>query len=57
MTVVLTETLVKKLFGQDKAIGEIIKLNNSKELTVGAIIKEPEEVLGAAFTEKVRSDR
>src|SRR4030042_5140570 len=41
MTVVLTETLVKKLFGQDKAIGEIIKLNNSKELTVGAIIKEP----------------
>jgi putative ABC transport system permease protein len=41
MTVVLTETLVKKLFGQDKAVGEIIKLNNSKELTVGAIIKEP----------------
>ena len=41
MTVVLTETLMKKLFGPDKAIGKIIKLNNSQELTVSAIIKEP----------------
>ena len=41
MTIVLTETLAKKLFGPDKAIGKILKLNNSKELTVRAIIKEP----------------
>jgi putative ABC transport system permease protein len=41
MTIVLTETLAKKLFGPDKAIGKILKLDNSKELTVRAIIKEP----------------
>jgi len=36
LTVVITETLEKKLFGFEKAIGKIIKLNNSKELTVSA---------------------
>jgi putative ABC transport system permease protein len=41
MKVVLTETLAKKLFGQENAIGKILKLNNTKELTVSAIIKEP----------------
>ena len=41
MTIVLTETLAKKLFGPDKAVGKILKLNNSQELTVSAIIKEP----------------
>jgi len=41
LTVVITETLEKKLFGFEKAIGKIIKLNNSKELTVSAVIEEP----------------
>jgi putative ABC transport system permease protein len=41
MTVVITETLAKKLFGTDDPIGKNIKLNNDRELTVGAIIKEP----------------
>lgn len=41
MTIVLTETLAKKLFGTDKAIGKILKLNNNQELTVSAIIQEP----------------
>lgn len=41
LTVVITETLAEKLFGMEQAIGEIIKLNNSKELTVRAVIEEP----------------
>jgi putative ABC transport system permease protein len=41
MTLVLTETLAKKIFGTDKAIGKILKLNNNQDLTVRAIIKEP----------------
>jgi len=41
-TVVLTKTLAQKLFGGEPALGKIIKLNNNQELTVKAIIKEPE---------------
>jgi putative ABC transport system permease protein len=41
LTVVITETLAKKLFGTETALGKMIKLNNSRELTVRAIIKEP----------------
>jgi putative ABC transport system permease protein len=41
LTVVITETLAKKLFGSVNSLGKIIKLNNSRELTVRAIIKEP----------------
>jgi len=41
LTVVITETLAEKLFGQGKVIGEIIKLNNNQELTVRAVIEEP----------------
>ncbi len=43
MTIVITETLAKKLFGSEEPIGKIIKLNNNQELTVRAIIKEPKE--------------
>ncbi len=42
MTIVLTETLAYKLFGREKAVGKILKLNNNKELTVKAIIAEPD---------------
>lgn len=41
MSIILTETLAKKLFGPEKALGKILMLNSSKELTVRAIIKEP----------------
>ena len=41
MKVVITEVLAKKLFGQENVIGKILKLNNDKELTVGAIIRKP----------------
>ena len=42
MTVVITKTLSNKLFGKDPAVGRIIKLNNSKELTISAVIEEPD---------------
>ena len=42
MTVVLTRKLSEQLFGSTASVGKVIKLNNSKELTVSAIIEEPE---------------
>jgi putative ABC transport system permease protein len=42
MTVVITNKLSDQLFGKADPIGEIIKMNNSKELTVCAVIEEPE---------------
>lgn len=42
MTVVISEKLARKLFGSKQAIGETIKLNNDKELTVTAVFKKPE---------------
>ena len=42
MTVVITKTLSDKLFGKEEALGKAIKLNNSKSLTVSAVIHEPE---------------
>jgi putative ABC transport system permease protein len=50
MTIVLTETLAYKLFGPGKVVGKILKLNNSKELTVKAIIKEPDANSCLAFS-------
>ncbi len=50
MTIVLTETLAYKLFGPEKAVGKILKLNNSKELTVKAIITEPDANSCLAFS-------
>jgi len=42
MSVVITKRLSEKLFGKEIAIGKTIKLNNEKELTITAVIKEPE---------------
>ena len=41
LTVVITKSLSRKLFGSDIALGKIIKLNNNKSLTVSAVIEEP----------------
>ena len=41
MSVVITKTLSIKLFGNEVALGNIIKLNNSKNLIVSAVIDEP----------------
>jgi putative ABC transport system permease protein len=41
MTVVISKSLSDKLFGSEKAFGKQIKLNNSQQLTVTAVIKEP----------------
>jgi len=42
LTIVLTTKLADKLFGSEKALGKTVKLNNDKELTVSAVINEPE---------------
>jgi len=41
MTVVITKKLSEQLFGSVKSVGEIIRINNSRELTVCAIIEDP----------------
>ncbi|HET6557442.1 MAG TPA: ABC transporter permease [Prolixibacteraceae bacterium] len=41
MSIVLTQSLAKKLFGNEPALGKTVKLNNDRELTVSAVIKEP----------------
>jgi putative ABC transport system permease protein len=41
MSVVITKSLSHKLFGSEVALGKTIKLNNSKSLTVSAVIEEP----------------
>jgi putative ABC transport system permease protein len=38
---VITKSLSHKLFGSEVALGKTIKLNNSKSLTVSAVIEEP----------------
>jgi putative ABC transport system permease protein len=42
MTVVITKNLSLQLFGNTESMGKRIKFNNSSELTVCAIIEEPE---------------
>ena len=41
MTIVITKRLSDKLFGKEEAVGKVIKLNNSKSLTVNGVIEEP----------------
>jgi putative ABC transport system permease protein len=41
MSLVITNTLAKKLFGETTAIGKTVKYNNDKELTVTAVIEVP----------------
>ena len=41
LTVVISQSLAKKLFGNESATGKTLKLNNEKELTVKAVIDVP----------------
>jgi putative ABC transport system permease protein len=41
MTIVLAESLAKKLFGNDPALGKTLKINNKQTLTVSAVFQEP----------------
>jgi putative ABC transport system permease protein len=50
MTIVLTQTLAKKLFGNEPALGKTVKLNNDKELIVSAVIQEPEANSSLSFS-------
>ncbi len=42
MSVAITKSLAHKLFGNETALGRAIKLNNDKNLTVSAVIEEPD---------------
>ncbi len=42
LTIVITNVLSHKLFGNESALGKSIKLNNGKSLTVSAVIAEPD---------------
>jgi putative ABC transport system permease protein len=50
MTVVLTKPLAEKIFGVEPALGKTLKLNSDKELTVSAVIYEPEANTSISFS-------
>ncbi len=50
MTVVITQTLSEKLFGKEPATGKTMKLNNEKELTVKAVVEDPEANSSLSFS-------
>ena len=41
MTIVLSEPLAMKLFGNEHALGKTLKINNKQSLTVSAVFKQP----------------
>lgn len=41
MSIVITKSLSEKLFGREQPVGRTLKLNNSYDLTVTAVIEEP----------------
>jgi putative ABC transport system permease protein len=50
MTIVLTKSLANKLFGNEPALGKTIKMNNDYELTVSAVISEPQANTSLSFS-------
>ena len=50
MTVVITQTLSEKLFGKEPATGKTLKLNNEKELTVKAVVEDPDANSSLSFS-------
>jgi putative ABC transport system permease protein len=49
MSVVITQSLARRLFGDEIALGKIIKLNNTHNLTVSAVVEEPKVNTCLAF--------
>ena len=41
MTIALAESLAKKLFGNESALGKTLKINNKQTLTVSAVFQQP----------------
>jgi putative ABC transport system permease protein len=50
LTIVLTETLAKKLFGNESALGKTLSINNKQILTVSAVVKQPEGNSSLSFS-------
>jgi putative ABC transport system permease protein len=50
MSVVITKSLAKKLFGREQAVGKLMKMNNDKELTVSAVLEEPKSNTCLSFS-------
>jgi putative ABC transport system permease protein len=42
LTIVLDQKLARRFFGKEPALGKTIRINNSKELTVSAVVKKPQ---------------
>lgn len=40
-SIVLTETLAKKLFGEEEPMGKVIKIENKENFTVTGVVKDP----------------
>jgi putative ABC transport system permease protein len=50
MTIVLTETLARKLFGAGPVLGKALKLNNKHTLTVSAVVITPKANSSLSFS-------
>jgi putative ABC transport system permease protein len=42
LTIVLDQKLARRFFGKEPALGKTIRINNSKELTVSAVVRKPQ---------------
>ncbi len=49
MSLVITEDFATKFFGKEQAVGKLIKLDNSNELMVMAVIQRPKESSSVVF--------
>lgn len=50
MTIVLSEPLAKKLFGNEPALGKTLKINNKQILTVSGVFQEPKANSSLSFS-------
>jgi len=50
LTIVLTQPLAQKLFGNENALGKTVKLNNDRELTVSAVVHVSEANSSLSFS-------
>lgn len=56
MTIVLSKSLAEKLFGNAPALGKTVKMNNNNELTVSAVIREPQSNTSLSFNSVISSE-